>query len=75
MSITIENPTAEAVWQAIQQLPQNEVARLKELFDNSSQPVQIDESTEWSGEDIEDFKRSTQRLIEKRLGPEEHDYD
>lgn len=34
MSITIENPTAESVWQAIQQLPQSEIERLKELLSN-----------------------------------------
>lgn len=81
MPITIEAPTAEAALQALTQLPESELARLRELLtavplqngdDYSTDPTY---SSEWSEEDIEDFRRSTALLIEKRLGDEEVDYD
>ena len=72
MPITIESPTAEAALEALQKLPTAEMERLRQLLEIV--PV-VNESDEWSEEDIEDFRRSTHRLIEKRLGPEAHDYD
>ncbi len=73
MPITIENPTAEAAFQALRQLPTDELKRLKEMFTviHSSEGFQ----DFWTDEDIEDFRRSTARLMEKRLGEEKHDYD
>ena len=47
MSITIEHPTAEAVWQAIQQLPVNEMERLRQLLNNSSDETPEDEENAW----------------------------
>lgn len=73
MSITIESPTAEAALEALQKLPVGEMERLRKLLEITVFPV--NESSEWSDEDIEDFRHSTQRLIEKRLGAEEHNYD
>ena len=72
MTITIESPTAEAALEALQKLPSAEMERLRQLLKIA--PV-VNESDEWSEEDIEDFRRSTNRLIEKRLGPEAYDYD
>lgn len=81
MPITIENPTAEAVWKAVQQLPQDELARLRELLavtpsengdDYFNDPTY---SSEWSEEDLADARRATGQLIEKRFGPEAGDYD
>ena len=72
MPITIESPTAEAALEALQKLPSAEMERLRQLLEVSNP---VNESDEWSQEDIEDFRRSTNRLIEKRLGPETHDYD
>ena len=72
MPITIENPTAEAALEALRKLPSAEMERLRQLLEVSNP---VNESDEWSEEDIEDFRRSIHRLIEKRLGPETHDYD
>ena len=72
MPITIESPTAEAALEALQKLPSAEMERLRQLLEIA--PA-VNESDEWSEEDIEDFRRSTNRLIEKRLGPEACDYD
>lgn len=78
MPITIEKPTAEAIYAALQSVPPDELARLREMLtvappdDPSNDPTY---SSEWSEEDIEDFRRSTALLIEKRLGDEEVDYD
>ena len=46
MPITIENPTAEAVWQAVLQLPQDEVERLKQMFAASHEET-ADEQEAW----------------------------
>lgn len=73
MSITIESPTAEAVLEALKQLPAVEVDRLKWLLDHR-EVTPVDESTEWSDEDLQDLDRSTGMLILERFGPEEGDY-
>lgn len=75
MSITIEKLTAEAALEALKQLPALEMERLKELLESTSMAPAVNESENWNEEDIEDFRRSTHRLIEKRLGPEPHSYD
>ena len=73
MPITIENPTAEAVWQAVQQLPQEELSRLKQMF---SQPNYGENyANDWSEEDLSDLDRATAQLIDERFGPEPHNYD
>ena len=77
MSITIENPSAEAIYAAIKrQMPADEFERLKTLF-NEEKPYWEDPtySDEWSDEDLADAARATGLLIEKRFGPEEGDYD
>lgn len=73
MPITIEKPTAEAAFEALQALPASEMARLGELI--AARTSAVDQSDEWSEQDIADFRRSTHALIEKRLGAEPHDYD
>lgn len=67
MSITIENPTADVIWQVVQQMPQSEISRLKQLFDASPLATSgaIDESTTWSEEDLRDFSAAGAALYEK----------
>jgi hypothetical protein len=77
MSITIENPTAEAIISEIKrQIPASEFERLKALL-IQEKPYWEDPaySSEWSEEDLADATRSTGLLIEKRFGPETVDYD
>ena len=73
MAITIENPTAEAAFEALQQLPQEEFARLKHMFAEANYGEGYQDF--WTYEDMKDAARSTALLIEKRFGPEEADYD
>ena len=47
MPILIENPTAEAVWQAVLQLPQDEVERLKQMFAASHGETAVKEQEAW----------------------------
>jgi len=47
MSITIQSPTAEAVWQAVQQLPASEIARLKQMFQESREESAEEEEAAW----------------------------
>ena len=47
MPILIENPTAEAVWRAVLQLPRNEVERLKQMFATSHQETAAEEQEAW----------------------------
>jgi len=73
MSITIENPTAEAAYQALQQLPGVELSRLKKMLTAADYGEGYQDF--WTDEDLKDATRSTALLIEKRFGPEEGDYD
>jgi len=77
MSITIDNPTAEAIFAEIKrQIPGHEFERLKSLFSAEGNP--IGESTygsDWSEEDLRDLDQATARLIDERFGPEEGFYD
>lgn len=80
MPITIEAPTAEAALQAVQQLPHDELARLREMLTALTTPPDdysndSTYSSEWSQEDLVDARRATGQLIEKRFGPEVGDYD
>ena len=63
MTFTIENPTAETLYQALQQVPANELARLAALIVKQN-PV-IDESSEWSEEDLRDFSDAGFALYEE----------
>lgn len=71
MAITIETPTAEVAFAALQLLPEPELARLREML----AALPIDDKSYWTDEDLEDAQRATALLIEKRFGPEEGDYD
>ena len=73
MTITIENPTAEAIYEALQQLPSEELARLQQMFVRASYGENYRDY--WTDEDIEYLRRSTHQLIEKRLGEEKYSYD
>ena len=73
MPITIENPTAQTAFEALQGLPVEELLKLKEMFTHAD--FGGDYQDFWTEEDIEDFRASTGRLIEKRLGEEKYNYD
>ena len=47
MNITIENPTAEAAYAALQQLPNAELLRLKTMFDQRVDETAEQEETAW----------------------------
>lgn len=63
MFITIENPTAEAIFEALQSVPDKELARLQTML--SQRTSVVDESSEWSEEDLEDFSRAGAALYEE----------
>lgn len=73
MAITIENPTAEEIYEALKQVPESEVERLRTML--VAKVPTVDESSEWSDEDLRDLDRATARLIDERFGPEEGNYD
>lgn len=73
MVITIENPTAEAAFEALRQLPSEELHRLEEMFVRAHYGEGY--QSFWTNEDIKDAQTSTASLIEKRFGPEEGNYD
>ena len=68
MPITIENPTAEAIYAALQNVPASELARLRAML---SPP--INRSTEWSDEDLSDFSAAGAALYEEIEAQESHD--
>ena len=74
MSITIE-PTAEAIFQALQQLPAPEIERFHQLFQGTPIVGAMDDSSEWDDEDLRDLDLQTARLIDERFGPETENYD
>ena len=47
MSILIEHPTAEAVWQVVQQLPADEIERLKQLINAPEGETREEEEATW----------------------------
>jgi hypothetical protein len=73
MPITIENPTAEAALEALQQLPSEEFARLKQMLVEANYGEDYQDF--WTEEDMRDAARSSALLFEKRFGPEEGGYD
>ena len=75
MPITIESPTAEAAYAALQQLPEDELARLQQMFAKPKINYGENYQSHWTEEDLEDAARATALLIEKRFGSEEGDYD
>ena len=60
MPITIENPTAEAIYAALQNVPAHELALLREMLAPS-----VDRSTQWSDEDLTDFANAGAALYEE----------
>ncbi len=75
MPITIENPTAEAIYSAVAYLSGEEKEKLRLLLQRDQVQSDPAYSEEWSEEDLRDATRSTALLIEKRFGPEEENYD
>lgn len=47
MTITIENPTAEALFAAFQRLPLSEAERFKQLIDAAKAESAAEEETAW----------------------------
>ena len=60
MPITIENPTAEAIYAALRNVPAAELARLREML-----APPINRNTEWSDEDLTDFAHAGAALYEE----------
>ena len=60
MPITIENPTAEAIYAALQNVPASELARLRAML---TPPV--NRSAAWSDEDLSDFSDAGAALYEE----------
>jgi len=77
MSITIDNPTAEAIFAEIKrQIPSHEFERLKLLFNMEEGSMGAPTfGIDWSEEDLRDLDQATARLIDERFGPEEGFYD
>ena len=75
MPITIENPTAEAIYSAVLFLSDEEKRKLRSLLQRDELIADSTYSEAWSEEDMRDATRSTGLLIEKRFGPEEANYD
>ncbi len=73
MPIVIEQPTAEAVLEAAKTLPAEERKRLVSLIIHTLTPASVvDDSTEWSDEDLRDFSKASWNLINRRLEEEEN---
>ncbi|HEX8465386.1 MAG TPA: hypothetical protein VF627_12290 [Abditibacterium sp.] len=73
MPITIENPTAQDAFAALQNLPSDELLRLKEMFAQADFGVGFRDF--WTDEDLSDARAATGHLIKRRFGPEEGEYD
>ncbi len=66
MSILSESPTAESVWQIVQQLPADEIERLKELI-NAPHESADDEEAAWR----EASSQASRRFFEEAFQPPE----
>ena len=75
MPITIETPTADAIYSAVLFLSEDEKEKLRLLLLRDQIHADPTYSEEWTEEDLRDATRSTGLLIEKRFGSEEADYD
>lgn len=77
MPITIESPTAEAAaaFAALQQLPDEELARLQQMFAKPKIDYGENYRSDWTDEGLEDAAHATALLINKRFGPEEGNTD
>lgn len=75
MPITIETPTAEAIYSAVVFLSEEEKRKLRLLLQRDELRSDPTYAEEWSEEDLRDLDRHMGLLIEKRFGPEEADYD
>lgn len=75
MPITIENPTAEAIYSAVLFLSEEEKRKLRSLLQRDELMSAPAYSEEWSEEDLRDLDQATARLIDERFGPEPGNYD
>lgn len=75
MTITIETPTAEAIYSAVLFLSDEEKRKLRSLLQRDELMSVAMYSGEWSEEDLRDLDRGTARLIDERFGPEPGNYD
>lgn len=76
MTIEIQAPTAEKVFEAVSFLPTSERIKLAGLLITNVSPRDIvDTSDNWSDEDLNDLDRATAQLIDERFGPDPGNYD
>lgn len=73
MAITIENSTAEAIYEALKQVPESELERLRAML-MARVPV-VDDNTEWSEADMQDFSNASMRYAVQSFGEDESDLD
>lgn len=57
MPITIDKPTAEAFWQAVQQLPQDELKRLKAMLADPNVETAEQEEEAWRAASLQSAAR------------------
>lgn len=63
MTIELETPTAESVYEAVRVLPAAERIKLAGLLITNVSPFEIvDTSHNWTDEDLRDLDRATARL-------------
>lgn len=72
MAITIENPTAEAAFEALRQLPSEELNRLSDMIVQARYGEGY--QSFWTEDDLKDAQSSTALLIDRRFGPEAGNY-
>lgn len=73
MTIELEQPTAEAVYQVVKAFPTAERLKLAGLLITNVSPREIvDSSDYWTEEDLQDFSNASFALIDQRLEEEEN---
>ena len=69
MPITIESPTAEAAYAALQQLPDEELTRLQQMFANPKIDYGENYQSYWTEEDLKDAARDRFFINRKAVRP------
>lgn len=73
MTIELDIPTAQAVYEAVKILPTAERIKLAGLLITSISPREVVDSRDtWTDEDLHDFSDASFALIDQRLGEEEN---
>ena len=73
MTIELESPTAQTVYEAVRNLPTLERIKLAGLLisDVSSRDI-VDRRDDWTDEDLRDFSNASFASMEKRFEEEEN---